>query len=110
MKEIKWNVHAREFVRELDRLTKLEIGTLLMRIQQGERLSAPLSKPMTVIRQSAHELRLKDKRGSYRIIYVLNLNDKIFIPHAFSKKTQKTPLKEIQVSIQRIREFVNEDK
>jgi len=110
VKEIKWNAQAREFVRELDRLTKLEIGTQLMRIQHGERLSSPLSKPMTVKHQNAHELRLKDRNGSYRIIYVLNLKDKIFIPHAFSKKTQKTPLKEIKLSIQRIREFSNEDK
>lgn len=110
MKKIEWNAQAKEFVRGLDRLTKLETGTQLMRIQQGERLNSPLSKPMTIIHKSAHELRLKDRGGSYRIIYVLNLNDKIFIPHAFSKKTQKTPNKEIKISIQRIREFVNEDK
>lgn len=110
MKEIKWNRHAKEFVRGLDRLTKLEIGTQLLRIQHGERLNSPLSKPMTVIHKAAHELRVQDGRGAYRIIYILSLHDKIFIPHAFTKKTQKTPLKEIKLSIQRIQEFVNENE
>ncbi len=51
----------------------------------------------------AHELRIKDKKGAYRVIYVLNIQDQILIPHAFKKKTQKTPQKEIEVSIKRLK-------
>ena len=81
-----------------------------MLIQSGTKLTEPQSKPMKAIHQSAHELRIKDKKGTYRVIYVLSICDKIFIPHAFTKKTHKTPLKEIELSIKRLQEMINENK
>lgn len=110
MKEVKWNAKAREFVRSLDDETRREIGTLLMLIQSGKKLGEPQSKPMKSIHSSAHELRIKDRNGAYRVIYVLSLGNKILIPHAFTKKTQKTPLKEIELSIKRLQELINEIK
>ena len=108
MKEIKWNSKARDFVRALDDETKREIGTLLMMLQAGQKLGEPQSKPMKIIHQGAYELRVRDRKGAYRIIYVLSLGDKILIPHAFSKKTQMTPQKEIDLSIKRLQELINE--
>jgi phage-related protein len=110
LKEIKWNSNAKEFVRLLDAGTKREIGTLLMLIQSGVSLSEPQSKPMKNIHRNAHELRIKDRKGLYRVIYILNIGDMIFIPHAFIKKTQKTPIKEIDLLIKRIKEFLHENK
>ena len=109
MKEIKWNPKAREFVRSLDEETKSEIGTLLMLIQSGETLGEPQSKPLKSIHKNAHELRIKDRKGAYRVIYVLKVGDKILIPHAFTKKTQKTPHKEIELSIKRLKELLHEN-
>ena len=109
MKEIKWNAKAREFVRALDVEAKREIGTLLMMLQSGVKLGQPQSKPMRIIHQGAYELRIKDRKGSYRVIYILNIGNKILIPHAFSKKTQKTPQKEIELSIKRLQEMINEE-
>lgn len=110
MKIIKWNSKARDFVRSLDEKTRREIGTLLIRIQIGDKLGEPQSKPMKCIHQNAFELRIKDRKGIYRIIYVLNIGDQILIPHAFTKKTQKTPHKEIELSIKRLLEMNNENK
>jgi phage-related protein len=56
--------------------------------------------------ENAYELRLKERAGIYRIIYVLHLRDKVCIPHAFNKKTQKTPQKEIILAIKRLREIL----
>lgn len=110
MKKIKWNDKAREFVRSLTDETKKEIGTLLLMLQMGEKLGEPQSKPMKSIHAKAHELRIKDKKGAYRVIYVLQVNDQILIPHAFTKKTQKTPKKEIELSVKRLKEMMNEAK
>lgn len=110
MKKIVWNEKARDFVRGLDDETKLEIGSLLMLLQNGESLGAPQSKPMKSIHTKAHELRIKDKKGAYRVIYVLSTQEQILIPHAFTKKTQKTPKKEIELSIKRLKELLNETK
>jgi phage-related protein len=64
---------------------------------------------MKSIHQHAFELRVKDRKGAYRVIYVLSIGDMILIPHAFTKKTQKTPMKEIELSIMRLREMINEN-
>ena len=80
MKKVIWNEKAREFVRNLDDETKIEIGTLLMVLQSGESLGEPQSKPMKSIHAKAHELRVKDKKGAYRVIYVLSIKDQILVP------------------------------
>jgi len=108
MKKVKWNKKARDFVRGLENDMKIEIGALLMLLQKGERLNAPQSKPMKSIHEKAHELRVKDRKGTYRVIYVLGMIDQILIPHAFKKKTQKTPQKEINLAINRIKEMLDE--
>lgn len=41
MKKVIWNDSARDFVRNLDHQTKIEIGTLIMMLQAGESLTAP---------------------------------------------------------------------
>jgi phage-related protein len=110
LKKVKWNEKARDFVRGLDDETKIEIGTLLMMLQQGQILGEPQSKPIKSIHAKAHELRVKDKKGAYRVIYVLSIKDQILIPHAFTKKTQKTPQKEIELSIKRLKEMLDETK
>jgi phage-related protein len=109
IKKIIWNLRAREFVRALDVKTKVEIGSLLMLLQLGENLSEPQSKPIKSIHMKAHELRVKDRRGIYRVIYVLATEDSIFIPHAFTKKTQKTLQREIELSIKRLKEMLHEN-
>ena len=95
-------------MRSLDNDTKREIGSLLMLIQSGTTLKEPQTKPIKSIHANAHELRVKDKKGIHRIIYVLNIEDNIFIPHAFTKKSQKTPKKEIHLSKVRLKELINE--
>jgi phage-related protein len=108
MKRIIWNPKARDFVRGLSEATRSEVGTLLLILQQGAQLREPQSKPMRSIHPKAFELKITDRRGSYRIIYVLHMTELILIPHAFTKKTQKTPSHEIQVASIRLRELLNE--
>ncbi len=65
---------------------------------------------MKSIHPKAHELRVKDGKGVYRVIYVLCTKEYILIPHAFNKKTQKTPSLEIATSIRRLKEMLNENQ
>ncbi len=110
MKEIRWNEKAREFVRSLDVETKREIGSLLMMLQNEMTLGMPQSRAMGSIHKNAYELRIKDSKGSYRVIYVLALRDMIFIPHAFTKKSEQTPKHDIDLSIRRLKEMLDENK
>ena len=87
-----------------------ELGALLLILQRGGVLGMPQSRPMRTVHKSAFELRIKDKSGIYRVFYVLFDKDKILIPHTFIKKTQKTPMKEIQIAKKRLERLINENK
>lgn len=106
----KLNEKAREFVKNLDNKTKIEIGTLLLLLQKGVKLGEPQFKSMKAIHPKAHELRIKNRIGIYRIIYVLSIKEMILIPHAFMKKTQRTSQNEINLATKRLKEMINETK
>ncbi len=110
MNKIIWNNEAREFTKNLDGRIRREIGTLLMMLQQGVVLGMPQSRPMRVIHKNAHELRVRDRDGTYRVIYVIVERGKIVIPHAFTKKSRTTPQKEIDLSIKRLKVLLDEIK
>ena len=48
---------------------RIETGFLLRRLQQGELLSMPQSRPMPEIAPRCHELRIPDKGQTWRLIY-----------------------------------------
>ncbi len=69
---------------------RVEAGILLRRLQKGEELSLPQSRPMSSIGRRCHELRINDENNIWRIIYRID-PDAIIILEVFKKKTNKTP-------------------
>lgn len=71
-------------------LARIEAGKLLGRVQDGESLSLPESRPMPSIGNNVHELRINDEHETWRIIYRID-TDAILVAEVFSKKTPQTP-------------------
>lgn len=69
---------------------RLEAGALLRRLQQGEALSLPHSRPMPTVGEQCHELRITDAGHAWRIMYHVE-PDAVVILEVFSKKTEATP-------------------
>jgi phage-related protein len=69
---------------------RIEAGYLLRRLQQGERLGLPRSRPMPTIAPRCHELRIRDRDHIWRIVYRVDA-DAILILEIFDKKTATTP-------------------
>lgn len=69
---------------------RFEAGFLLRRLQRGETLSMPHSRPMPVIGARCHELRIVDRDQSFRIVYRLD-SDAVLILDVFAKQTRATP-------------------
>lgn len=69
---------------------RIEIGMLLRRLQRGELIAMPMSRPMPSIGARCHELRVTDDRREWRLIYRID-GDAIVIGEIFAKTTQKTP-------------------
>lgn len=88
---------------------RLESGFLLRRLQRGDKLQLPQSRPMPNIGKSCHELRINDENLIWRIIYRIDA-DAIVILEVFDKKTKQTPKYIIDVCKDRIKVYDNESK
>jgi phage-related protein len=85
---------------------RLEAGYLLRRLQRGETLGMPHSRPLPSVGPRCHELRINDERTTWRIIYRID-SDAIAILEVFSKKSRTTPKAIIDVCKKRLREYDN---
>ena len=80
------------------REARLRAGFLLRRLQLGDKLMMPVSRPMPSIGPRCHELRIADAGAQWRIIYRVD-EDAVVIAEVFSKKSQRTPRRAIEASI-----------
>ena len=81
-----------------------EAGFLLRRLQLGDLLSMPASRPMPSIGSPVAELRIKDAAAEWRIIYRIDA-DAIVIAEVFHKKTRATPTAVIDLCKRRLRQY-----
>lgn len=69
---------------------RVEAGVLLARLQRGELLGMPHSRPMPSIGRRCHELRVRDENRNWRIVYRID-SDAVVIAEVFAKTTAQTP-------------------
>lgn len=85
---------------------RIEAGFLLRRLQEGEVLSMPHSRPMPSIGSRCHELRINDEDATWRIMYYIDTDEQaIVILEVFSKKTNETPKKVLDVCQKRLKNY-----
>jgi phage-related protein len=85
------------------REARVEAGMLLRRLQDGEAIGMPASRPMPSIGPRCHELRVRDAGHYWRIIYRVDAAE-ILVVNIFPKSTQKTPKREIDLCRKRLAE------
>lgn len=83
---------------------RLEAGLLLRRLQQGESIGMPHSRPMPSVERRCHELRIEDENQTWRILYAIE-PDAIVILEVFSKKRGTTPKTVIDNAIKRVKHY-----
>lgn len=83
---------------------RLEAGYLLRRLQRGEVLSMPESRPTPAIGARCHELRIPDGESTWRIFYRTN-PDAIVLLEVLQKKTRETPGHVIETCRRRLAEY-----
>ncbi|MGQ0512573.1 MAG: type II toxin-antitoxin system RelE/ParE family toxin [Betaproteobacteria bacterium] len=69
---------------------RIEAGVLLRRLQRGESIALPHSRPMPSIGKACHELRVNDETRTWRIVYFLE-SDAVVILEVFQKSGRTTP-------------------
>lgn len=83
---------------------RLEAGFLLRRLQKGEILGLPHSRPMREIGARCHELRIRDEHTNWRILYRIDV-DAIVLLEIFAKTTRTTPQKVIETCRRRLKAY-----
>jgi phage-related protein len=90
-------------IREFPQDAKKDAGREIVRLQEGRE---PLDwKPMPSIGKGVREIRVAERSGQFRVIYVANIGNKIYILHAFQKKTQKTPQRDLELAASRLKQI-----
>jgi len=102
-KPLRW-LHGEIHTPPFTQPARLEAGLLLRRLQDGETLGLPASRPMASVGARCHELRIRDATHNWRIMYRID-SDVILILEVFQKRTRQTPLSIIQVCKARLRSY-----
>lgn len=58
---------------------------------------------MPDVGSGVHEIRVRERAGTFRVIYVARFDDAVYVLHAFQKKTSKTSRLDIEVARRRYR-------
>ena len=106
MQTIRIHKNVAKEIKKLNPELGIRIAEILDFLAQGESLGMPLSRPMPDIAGGSHELRVKDERSQYRIFYYTKVSNMLLVFHFFKKKSQATPIKEIDLAQKRLRSML----
>ena len=98
---------CRREIKDLPEEVRGDLADALARLDAGLMLSMPLSRPMPSVGSRVHELRLKDRSGTYRVVYALVRRGTVHVLHAFKKTTRGTPVKNLDLTMKRLKEVLS---
>jgi phage-related protein len=65
-------------------------------------------KPINSVGAGVREIRVRDERGIFRVMYLTKFGHTIYVLHCFQKKTQKTGTADLETATRRYRELQKE--
>ena len=105
MRPIVFHPKARQAIRRFPKDVRVRLGKGLFRLQTGELIGMPDSRPMSGVAAGVSELRVAGSDGSFRAFYYAASSRGVLVFHAFVKKTQRTPPLEIELARKRLKEL-----
>lgn len=97
---------ARDFIKSQKIKVQAKIFRNIKLLQEyGNFLREPNSKPL---KEGIFELRIKESGDNYRVLYFFFKDQRIILTNGFTKKTRKTPKKEIMLALKYKKDFEGE--
>lgn len=96
---------SRAALKALPTEVRQHAGLQLFNLQQG--IEPDDWKPMTSIGAGVSELRIRDRQGAFRVIYVAKFAEAVYVLHCFEKKSQKTSRPDLELAAARYRALVH---
>ena len=98
-KDIEFLGDTLERIREFPSDAKREAGYQLGRVQLG--LQPDDFRPMPTVGRGVEEIRIREDSGAFRVFYIAKMKDMVYVLHAFQKKSQTTPKRELDIARER---------
>jgi len=101
---ISWIKRATKDFADFPLAAQQDAARALTVIAEGD--TPDIAKPLTGLGTGVWELAIKERGDSFRVVYALQLDDDIWVVHAFQKKSKSgiaTPKHEIDVVRERIK-------
>jgi len=101
VKQISFLGDSLDRLRDFSDDARSDVGHQLNEVQNGN--DPDDWKPMKTVDPGVREIRIREDSGAFRIIYPATLPDAVLVLHAFQKKTQATPQRDIDLAASRLR-------
>ena len=98
-----------DFYKELDIKVKLKIQYVLELIKEVDRVPGKFLSPMTGY-DGLYEIRIEYQSNIYRVFCCFDEGKLIVLFNGFQKKTQKTPMNEIEMAMRIKKEYFESKK
>jgi len=107
-RDSKGNEPVADFIDALPNETQAKVFRIIDLLgEYGALLKEPYTRQ---VRGKIRELRLKDRQGAIRILYFTYTGRRFILLHGFIKKTEKTPLREIEIAEKRMSDFIQRQR
>jgi phage-related protein len=100
MKTARFLGDSRARIKMFPEKARKDAGYQLERVQCG--LEPDDSKTLVNVGPGIQELRIWDASGTYRVVYIARYSEAVYVLHAFQKKTEVTPKRELELVRQRM--------
>ena len=98
------NSPVTEFIEQMPVEVREDFFVAVDRLQRGEFLGMPLSRPLCAIAKGLHELRFREAGSIYRVFFFVKKRDAIYIIHAIQKRTRRLPDRDRNLLLRRLKE------
>jgi len=75
------------------------------RREAGYQLDRTHYRPMPSVGRGVVEIKIREDDGAFRVFYVANRSNAIYVLHCFQKKSQKTDKQDIEIGKKRYSEI-----
>jgi phage-related protein len=106
LKPVEFRGRALDDLRAFPQVARREAGHQLDQVQHGREPDD--WRPMNTVGRGVREIRIRDTAGAFRVLYVANFDDAVYVLHCFQKKTQKTSKADLNLAAQRYRDLLKE--
>lgn len=101
---ISWLRGARKDFEDFPQGAQIEMARALTILAEGR--MPDIAKPLTGLGSGVMELALRHRGDAFRVVYALQIDDDIWVIHAFQKKSKsgiKTPKQDIELIRERLK-------